>query len=83
MNGTLLELYRHKTWATLRLIKFCQGIDPEHLGEEGYFRLVTGERLAEPLPEGHVHLDELARRIRLLGPRWETPLLIWSQPGQG
>jgi uncharacterized damage-inducible protein DinB len=31
MNGVLLELYRHKTWATLRLIEHCQGLDDEHL----------------------------------------------------
>ena len=24
-------LFRHKTWATLRLIEYCQGIDAEHL----------------------------------------------------
>jgi uncharacterized damage-inducible protein DinB len=27
MNAVLLELYRHKTWATLRLIEYCQGLD--------------------------------------------------------
>lgn len=31
MNGALLELYRHKTWATLRLIEYCQGLEDEHL----------------------------------------------------
>jgi hypothetical protein len=31
MNGALLHLYRHKTWATLRLIEYCQGLDDEHL----------------------------------------------------
>jgi uncharacterized damage-inducible protein DinB len=31
MNGTLVELYRHKTWATLRLIEFCQGLDDDML----------------------------------------------------
>jgi uncharacterized damage-inducible protein DinB len=31
MNATLLELYRHKTWATLRLIELCQGLDDVHL----------------------------------------------------
>jgi uncharacterized damage-inducible protein DinB len=31
MNDVLLELYRHKTWATLRLIEYCQGLDDEHL----------------------------------------------------
>jgi uncharacterized damage-inducible protein DinB len=31
MSGALLELYRHKTWATLRLIEFCQGLADEHL----------------------------------------------------
>jgi uncharacterized damage-inducible protein DinB len=31
MNGPLLELYRHKTWATLRLIEYCRGLDDEDL----------------------------------------------------
>jgi uncharacterized damage-inducible protein DinB len=31
MNETLLELYRHKTWATLRLIEHCQGLDNAQL----------------------------------------------------
>jgi len=31
MNRALLELYRHKTWATLRLIAHCQGLAGEHL----------------------------------------------------
>ncbi|HLZ08179.1 MAG TPA: DinB family protein [Chloroflexota bacterium] len=31
MNDALLELYRHKTWATLRLIDHCQGLDDAHL----------------------------------------------------
>jgi uncharacterized damage-inducible protein DinB len=31
MNGALLELYRHKTWATLRLIEHCQGLAVEEL----------------------------------------------------
>jgi uncharacterized damage-inducible protein DinB len=92
MNGALLELYRHKTWATIRLIEYCQGLDDEHLdatipgtfgtirdtlrhlvdAEEGYLADVTGERLSEPLPDGPVPLDELAQRIRRLGPRWEV-----------
>jgi len=92
MNGTLLELYRHKTWATLGLIEHCQSLDDEHLdatipgtfgtirdtlrhlveAEEGYFVDVTGERLSQPLPDGPVAMDELAKRIRRLGPRWEV-----------
>ena len=91
MNRTLLELYRHKTWATLRLIEHCQGLADEHLdatilgtfgtirdtlqhlvaAEEGYFWGLTGERLAEPLPDEPVPLGVLADRIRRLGPRWE------------
>jgi len=91
VSEALLTLYRHKTWATLRLIEHCQGIDAEHLdatipgtygtiretlrhlveAEEGYFYRVTGERLSERMPEGPVALDELAERIRRLGPRWE------------
>ena len=31
MNGALLSMYRHKTWATLRLIEHCQGLADEHL----------------------------------------------------
>lgn len=31
MTDALLELYRHKTWATLRLIEFCRGLPDEHL----------------------------------------------------
>jgi uncharacterized damage-inducible protein DinB len=91
MTDALLELYRHKTWATLRLIEYCQGVADEHLdattpgtfgtiretlrhlvvAEEGYFRMLTRERLSEPLSDGPVALNELAERIRRLGPRWE------------
>src|SRR5579859_6768398 len=31
MTSVLLELFRHKTWATVRLIEFCQSLDAEHL----------------------------------------------------
>ena len=31
MNEALVELFRHKTWATLLLIKACQGLDEEVL----------------------------------------------------
>jgi uncharacterized damage-inducible protein DinB len=31
MNVALLELFRHKTWATLRLIEYCQRLDDEQL----------------------------------------------------
>jgi uncharacterized damage-inducible protein DinB len=31
MSQTLLELLRHKTWATLRLIEYCQKLADEHL----------------------------------------------------
>lgn len=102
MTDALLELYRHNTWATLRLIEYCQGLDGEHLdatipgtfgtirdtlrhlvrAEEGYFRTVTGERPSEPLPEGPVPLDELADRIRRLGPRWEALAEDADLPGR-
>ena len=39
--------------------------------EEGYFARVTDQRLAVELPEGPASLDELAARIRRLGPEWE------------
>ncbi|MBJ7599678.1 MAG: hypothetical protein DLM67_07995 [Candidatus Nephthysia bennettiae] len=97
MNGALLELYRHKTWATLRLIEYCKGLDGEDLdatmpgtfgsirdtlrhlvdADDGYFADVTGERLSEPLADGPVAMDELAERVRRLGPRWEV-----SGPGR-
>jgi uncharacterized damage-inducible protein DinB len=84
MNEVLLELYRHKTWATLRLIEHCQSLDDAQLdatipgtygtirdtlrhlvgAEERYFWEVTGNRLAEPFPDGPVPLAELAGRIR-------------------
>jgi uncharacterized damage-inducible protein DinB len=92
MSSALLTLYRHKTWATLRLIEYCQGIDEAHLDatipgtygtiretlrhlvqtEEGYLFRVTGERLSEPMPDEPVALEELAERIRRMGPRWEV-----------
>ena len=31
MRSALLELFRYKTWATLRLIELCQSLNPEHL----------------------------------------------------
>jgi uncharacterized damage-inducible protein DinB len=91
MTEVLLELFRHKTWATLRLIEYCQALSDEHLdatipgtfgtiretlhhlvdGDEGYFRLVTGDRSSQPLPDAPVSFDELAERTRRLGPRWE------------
>jgi len=31
MTDALLELFRHKTWATLRLVAYCQHVADEHL----------------------------------------------------
>jgi uncharacterized damage-inducible protein DinB len=31
MTSVLRELFRHKTWATLRLIEYCQTLPPEHV----------------------------------------------------
>jgi uncharacterized damage-inducible protein DinB len=103
MKSALLELFQHKTWATLRLIAHCQGLAGEHLdatipgtygtvrdtlrhlvdAEEGYLSIVTREPFrtkeaaaaftrGDELPEGPVPLDELAERIRRMGPQWET-----------
>jgi uncharacterized damage-inducible protein DinB len=103
MDGTLLELFRHKTWATLRLIEHCQGLEDEHLdatipgtygtiretlrhlveAEQGYFSILTRQRFRskdegaafvfpDPVPDGSVPLDQLAERVRRLGPRWEA-----------
>ncbi|HEY8761985.1 MAG TPA: DinB family protein [Candidatus Dormibacteraeota bacterium] len=102
MNGALLALFRHKTWATLRLIEHCKGLGDEHLdatipgtygtiretlrhlveAEQGYLSIVTREPFPtkvaaaaflfqDPLPDGPVPLDDLAERIRRLGPQWE------------
>jgi hypothetical protein len=30
MKAALLSMYRHKTWATLRLIENCQGLADDH-----------------------------------------------------
>jgi uncharacterized damage-inducible protein DinB len=35
MTSVLLELFRHKTWATLKLLEFCQTLNPEHLEASG------------------------------------------------
>jgi uncharacterized damage-inducible protein DinB len=92
MNETLLELYRHKTWATLRLIEACQSLGDESLdmttpgtygtirqtlehlvaAEESYFTTATGEQVPPAPPGGPASLDQLAERIRRLGPRWEA-----------
>jgi uncharacterized damage-inducible protein DinB len=31
MHAALIELVRHKTWVTLRLIEHCRALDDEHL----------------------------------------------------
>jgi uncharacterized damage-inducible protein DinB len=31
VSGVLLEVFRYKTWATLRLIEYCQDLADEHL----------------------------------------------------
>lgn len=31
MTSVLRELFRHKAWATLRLIEYCQRLEPAHL----------------------------------------------------
>ena len=41
--------------------------------EEGYFARITGQRFFKPLErDQHVRLDELAARIKRLGPEWEA-----------
>ncbi len=112
MTDALLELFRHKTWATLRLVAYCQHVADEHLdatipgtfgtiretlrhlvgADEGYFSILTRKRLSEPLPDGVIRLDELpagpvpldelAKRIRHLGPRWEALAQDTDLPGR-
>jgi len=92
MHGALLELFRHKTWATLALLDFCAKqaddvIDATAPGtygtirdtflhlvraEEGYFARLTGQRFFKPLEDRPARLDELAARIKRLGPEWEV-----------
>jgi uncharacterized damage-inducible protein DinB len=113
MNG-LFELFRHKTWATLRLIEYCQGLDDEHLdattpgtygtirktlhhlveAEEGYLSILTRERFRsraaaeafvrspDRLSDEPVPLDELAERIRRMGPQWEALAQDADLPGR-
>jgi uncharacterized damage-inducible protein DinB len=93
VDGALVVLVQHKTWATLRLIEHCRSLDDQELdatspggafgsiratlqhlvgSDEGYFATLTGERLFKRLPDAPVPLDELAERVRSLGPRWEA-----------
>jgi uncharacterized damage-inducible protein DinB len=46
----------------------------QHLigSDEGYLATLTGEQLFEKLSDEPVPLDELAERIRRLGPHWEA-----------
>src|SRR5436853_4893610 len=109
----LVEMFRFKTWATLRLIEYCEGLADEHLdattpgtygtiretlrhlvdAEEGYFSILTRDRFPTKeaaaaftrpgrLPNGSVPLDELAERIRQLGPKWETLAQDTDLPGR-
>ena len=61
--------------------------------EEGYFSILTRERFltkataaafvfSNPLPEGPVPLDQLAERIRRLGPHWEALAEDADLPGR-
>jgi uncharacterized damage-inducible protein DinB len=113
MNG-LVEMFRYKTWATLRLIEYCDGLDDEHLdattpgtygtiretlhhlvdAEEGYLSILTRQRFpskaaaeafvkpADRLPDGPVPLDELAERVRRMGPHWEAMAQDAELPGR-
>jgi uncharacterized damage-inducible protein DinB len=69
MDGALLQLYRHKTWATLRLIEFCQGLDEADLdattpGTYGSIRNTLR----------HLVRSEEGYFARLTGRRLKTPL---------
>jgi uncharacterized damage-inducible protein DinB len=80
MNGALLELYRHKTWATLRLIEYCQNLADEHLdatipGTFGTIRatlwhLVDGE-------EGYL---SIVTRSHLTEPLADYPVMLQDLP---
>jgi uncharacterized damage-inducible protein DinB len=103
MNMALLEMFRHKTWATLRLIEYCRGLSEDQLdattpgtygsiretlhhlvdADEGYLSMLTREKFlskeegaafvrVDPLPAGPLPLEELADRIRRMGPRWDA-----------
>src|SRR6202022_3413311 len=110
----MLELFRYKTWATLRLIEYCQRLADEHLdattpgtygtiretlrhivdAEEGYLWILTRERFPskaagaafvrspDRLPEGPVPLEELAKRIERMAPRWEAIAQDAELPGR-
>jgi uncharacterized damage-inducible protein DinB len=112
-NG-LLETFRYKTWATLRLIEHCQSLEDKQLdattpgtygtiretlrhivgAEERYCSILTRERFPskaaaeafgtslDRLPDGPVPLDELAERIRRMGPHWEAMAQDADLPGR-
>jgi hypothetical protein len=57
MNEALVELFRHKTWATLLLIEACQGLDEEMLdattpGTYGTIRDTLHHLVTTALPQG-------------------------------
>lgn len=92
MNEVVVELYRHKTWATLSLIDACQGLTDEQLdattpgtygtiretlrhlvaSDESYLETVTGEPVAQPMPDEEVTLKALAERFRRVARAWEA-----------
>jgi len=69
VNEVLLELYRHKTWATLRLLEHCQGLNDEDLDST---ILGTYGTVRETLH--HLVRSEEGYFARLTGERLSEPL---------
>jgi uncharacterized damage-inducible protein DinB len=69
VNEVLLELYRHKTWATLRLIEHCQ-----RLGDDDLDAILPGTygTIRETL--NHLVRSEEGYFARLTGERLSEPL---------
>jgi uncharacterized damage-inducible protein DinB len=65
MNALLL-LFRHKTWATLRLIEYCQGLDAEHLDATIPGTFGTIRETLRHLVDGEVGYISILTRERFL-----------------
>jgi hypothetical protein len=83
MSGALLELYRHKTWATLRLIEHCQGLADEHLDATIAGTFGTIRETLRHLVEGELGYSILTRepfRSKAAAEAFVTPDFFSEDP---
>jgi cyclophilin family peptidyl-prolyl cis-trans isomerase/uncharacterized damage-inducible protein DinB len=74
MNGALLELYRHKTWATLQLIDHCQRLADEHLDATSPGTYGTIRETLRHLVEAEEGYFKLLTRTQLSEPLTDGPV---------